>query len=96
MIPRGTISPFLDNLSKSMHDESLIITEADYVGRCLDSVEPGDLVCTLLGCAMPMILPRVRFHHILIADVHLESVIHGKHMTAFKEGGKTLQDFELH
>ena len=76
-----------------MHDESLIMTKANYVGRC---VEPEDLVCILLECAMPMIPWQVTAHHTPTAEAHPEGVIHGLAMTGSKEGGKTLQDFELH
>jgi hypothetical protein len=59
-------------------------------------VKDGDLVCMLLGCALPMVLRPVDGHNEVVAEAYVAGIMHGEAMVAFNEGKKLLQEFELH
>jgi hypothetical protein len=74
----------------------VILTRDGYIGRSKRLVKGGDIVCVLLGCAVPMVLRPIDGHSELVAEAYVPGIMHGEAMTALKEGRKTLQEFELH
>lgn len=73
------------------------LTEGNNIVRPLtDDPRPGDLVCIILGCAMPMLLRPFDGYYELHQEVYVPGIMHGEAMTALDEGKMTLQDFELH
>ena len=88
------LSAFEDSALKGRRHH--ILTTDGYIGSCLPSVDYGDLVCVLLGCAMPMILRSVGGYYRLIGEVYLHGIMQGEAMKALNQGKKELQEFELH
>jgi hypothetical protein len=62
--PDSTFSDFLR--VNSLDSNKIILTKDGYMGRCWNTVQVGDIVCILLGCAMPMVLRPVEQHYELV------------------------------
>ncbi|KAH7317593.1 heterokaryon incompatibility protein-domain-containing protein [Rhexocercosporidium sp. MPI-PUGE-AT-0058] len=90
-------SDFLEALHKTMRSENRIfVTNRGCIGRTESEVKRNDLVCLILGCAMPMILRPVENHYEVVGEVYLDEIMHEEGMVALREGKRTLQEFELH
>jgi hypothetical protein len=90
-------SEFTSAFHKSMGSRyRVLFTHDGYIGRGRELVKAGDIVCILLGCAVPMVLRPIDGHYELVAEAYVPGIMHGEAMTALKEGRKTLQEFELH
>ncbi|KAH9210415.1 hypothetical protein DL95DRAFT_393450 [Leptodontidium sp. 2 PMI_412] len=72
------------------------MTNGGCFGRTSCEVKSDDLVCIILGCAMPMVLRPVDKHFEVVGEVYLDVIMHGECMVAVREGKRTLQEFELH
>jgi len=91
--PDSTFSDFLRR--SNLDSDRVILTRDGYIGRCRNTVDTGDLVCVLLGCAMPMVLRPTGGPYNVVGEAYLAGIMHGEAMTAFQEGKKTLREFEL-
>jgi hypothetical protein len=74
----------------------LFLTKKGNIGKGEYDLEEGDIVCILLGCAMPMILRPVDGHYELIREAYVAGIMRKIAMTALREGRKVLREFEIH
>lgn len=67
-----------------------------YVGRAISPlIEAGDLICVLLGCAMPVVLHPVGDHFEVRGEIYVPGVMNGESMIALHSGEKTERKFKL-
>jgi hypothetical protein len=72
------------------------VTDTELIGISADSVEPGDLICILLGCWMPVVLRPKDGHYIFLGEACVHGYMYGKAMEELAEGKFQLQNFEIH
>jgi hypothetical protein len=72
------------------------ITNTDLIGISSESAEPGDLICILLGCWMPVVLRPKDGHYIFLGEACVHGYMYGKAMEELAEGKFQLQSFEIH
>jgi Heterokaryon incompatibility protein (HET) len=90
-------SGFTAAVHKSMIlGHQVILTHDGCIGRSWSLVKVGDVVCILLGCAVPMIFRPIDGHYELVIEAYVPGIMHGEAMAALEDGRKTLQEFELH
>jgi hypothetical protein len=88
---------FSANLAQAYTRGQIIMTKDGYVGRAISPlVEAGDLICVLLGYAMPMVLHLVKDHFEVRGEIYVPGIMHGEAITALNAGERTLRDFELY
>jgi len=75
----------------------LFLTSRNFIGNDFSTkLQPGDLICVLLGCHLPVALRRVGTHYEFIRSVYLDGIMFGEAMEALERGEVALEDFELH
>jgi len=74
----------------------LFVTNTELIGISAGSVEPGDLICILLGCWMPVVLRPKDGHYIFLGEACVHGYMYGKAMEELAEGKFQLQNFEIH
>ena len=79
----------------SMH-RRFFVTKTDLMGMAAQTSEPGDLICILLGCWMPVVLRPKDGHYIYIGEAYVHGYMYGKAMKELAEGKFQLQDLEIH
>jgi hypothetical protein len=72
------------------------VTNTDLIGISSESAEPGDLICILLGCWMPVVLRPKDGHYIFLGEACVHGYMYGKAMVELAEGKFQLQNFEIH
>ncbi|KAL2061191.1 hypothetical protein VTL71DRAFT_7464 [Oculimacula yallundae] len=76
---------------------TLTLTRDYHVVRPVyDLTQPGDLICVLLGCPMPMVVRPIDGHFVLLGQIHVPGIMQGEAMGALEAGTFKLRDFELH
>ncbi|KAN0113319.1 HET domain containing protein [Hyaloscypha variabilis] len=72
------------------------VTNTELIGISAGSVEPGDLICILLGCWMPVVLRPKDGHYIFLGEAYVHGYMYGKAMEELAEGKFQMQNFEIH
>ncbi|KAL2065722.1 hypothetical protein VTL71DRAFT_3392 [Oculimacula yallundae] len=89
-------SEFFDLVLASLErSDRLLITDDGNIGRMSRPADVGDLVCVILGCAVPIVLRPVGEHYEVIGDAYVDVIMHGEAMIELHQGNRTLRDFEL-
>jgi hypothetical protein len=88
----------LEELSKDSRGcQRLFLTRRNFIGKDFSAqLQPGDLICVLLGCHVPVALRRVGTHYEFIRSVYLDGIMFGEALEALERGEVELEDFELH
>jgi hypothetical protein len=87
----------LEEINTAEPGTTLVLTQEHNVVRPFyDMTQPGDLICVILGCPIPMMLRPVEEHFELVGPVYVPGIMHGEAMTALQEKKVELQAFELH
>jgi hypothetical protein len=88
----------LEVLGNNIHEcDRLFLTSRNFIGKDFSyELQPGDLICVLLGCPVPVALRRVGTHYEFIRSVYLDGIMLGEAMEALERGEVELEDFELH
>jgi hypothetical protein len=80
-----------------MHGKTLVLTEGNNVVRPVtDDPRPGDVICVVLGCAVPLLIRPFDGYYEVHGEVYVPGIMHGEAITALEEGKLVLQGFELH
>jgi hypothetical protein len=75
----------------------LFLTSRNFIGKDFSGkLQPGDLICVLLGCPVPVALRRIGTHYEFIRSVYLDGIMFGEALEALERGEVELEDFELH
>lgn len=56
------------------HGMRLIVTSQGWVGMAHPQAQPGDLICTVLGCAMPLILRKSTHGYQVVGEGYLHPI----------------------
>lgn len=80
-------------------DAGAVVEKEDYrkpdMGLGVPGVKPGDVVCVLLGCRLPVVLrPEDKLFRV-ICDAYIHGQMHGEALNAFKDGKEELVEFLL-
>jgi hypothetical protein len=54
---------------------------------------PGDKVCVLQGCSVPVILRQIEDHHILIGEAKVPEIMYGEAVKGIEQGDEQAEDF---
>lgn len=80
-------------------DKTLIVTEQDRLGLARTNTVPGDLVATLIGCSIPMILRPVpdaeSEKYILIGESYIHGIMDGEAIDKLDAGEYELKEITL-
>jgi hypothetical protein len=77
--------------------EVVLATNEGFVGKDFSTqVKPGDLLCILLGCPVPVALRWSVPYYEFIRAVCVDGTMFGEATEALKRGEVELEDFELH
>ena len=63
-----------------------ITTMKGYAGLGPSSCVPGDLICIILGCVIPIILRRVEGHFEVVGECYAHGIMHGEAMVDLDAG----------
>ncbi|KAE8445966.1 hypothetical protein EG329_012605 [Mollisiaceae sp. DMI_Dod_QoI] len=81
---------------RGINCQRLFLSNTGLAGRCPDLAEPGDIICILLGCCIPVILRPHDGHYLIIGGAYVHDYMYGKGMQEYSEGKFQLQQFEIH
>ncbi len=73
----------------------LVTTKKGYVGMALEAVEPGDVICVLLGCTVPMVLRPAGDKYQVVGECYLHGLMEGQALKWVEDGVHQLDDFIL-
>jgi hypothetical protein len=74
----------------------LFHTPDGYLGLGPPELLPGDLVCVLCGCSIPLLLRRVDSHYTLVGHCFVLGLMDGEAAQRVKEARAEIQCFEIH
>ena len=66
------------------------------IGKGWESIKPGDHVCVILGCDVPLVLRPVGDYYELIGDCYIDGIIEGEAMKDLEDRKIELETFRLH
>jgi hypothetical protein len=72
-----------------------VLTLSGIIGLGPKTTEPGDKICILLGCCIPVILRQEVNHHIFVDQAYIDEYMFGKALEEVDAGIYKLEDFEL-
>lgn len=87
---------WLRAVSYNMHRRRSFVSDLELIGLCPAVAEPGDIICILLGCHVPVVLRPLNGHYILLGWAYVHDYMYGKAMDELAEGKFQLQSFEIH
>ncbi|KAK0101309.1 hypothetical protein ONS95_006486 [Cadophora gregata] len=102
-----TTKPWVSDACKLIAYRRFFISSSGLMGLAPDSAEPGDIICILLGCFMPVILRPMGRHYILLGGAYYHEYMYGKGgpsyhehmngrgMTELAQGKFKLEPFEI-
>lgn len=73
----------------------LVLTDRRQIGQAPATTKPGDIICIILGCAVPMVLRPAEGHWEVVGRL-LYGIMQGEAITAVDDGKVQAQDFKLH
>ena len=63
---------------KVLPEGRLVLTQKGYIGAVICDVHPGDEVCILRGCKLPVILRRVGERYRLVGGGYVHGIMDGE------------------
>jgi hypothetical protein len=91
---KATVMPVFRQLLR-MLPMHLFHTANGYLGFGPSKVLPGDLVCVLNECGIPLLLRRVESHYILVGQCFVLGLMDGEGSQRVKNGKADIQGFEI-
>ena len=86
---------FLASVESSLQFRTLFVTQTGYIGLGPLTMQPGDLVCVLLGCSIPMVIrSEAPNRHVLVGECYIHGVMDGEALGPAWES--QVQSFNLH
>jgi hypothetical protein len=73
----------------------LMISSKGYIGLAPPKAQEGDLICVLFGCSVPVIIRKVKDHHIFIGESYVHGIMDGEAIDQMNEGTLTEEEFIL-
>lgn len=88
---------FIATFQQATRNRRFFITEDGHMGLGPRLIEPGDLVCVLLGSQVPFVLRRKVDHdgYVLVGECYCHGVMNGEAVRGLDEGEVVLRDFIL-
>jgi hypothetical protein len=81
---------------RHFYKRRFFLADLELMGLIHEDAVPGDLICILLGCKIPIILRAVDDHYVLVGDAYVDyHYMIGRGMEELAEGKYELQDFVI-
>jgi hypothetical protein len=87
---------WISRATQLIRGRRFFISTSELVGMCPSSAEPGDIICILLGCSVPVVLRPQDGHYRLLGEAYVYGYMYGKAMDELAEGKFELRSFEIH
>lgn len=71
------------------------VSDSGLRGQCPAIAEPGDLICILHGCFVPVVLRPCDGHYTFLGEAYVHGYMYGRGMKEFEEGKFQLETFEI-
>ncbi|KAH7307946.1 heterokaryon incompatibility protein-domain-containing protein [Rhexocercosporidium sp. MPI-PUGE-AT-0058] len=95
-IPEAFATGTFSSICRLTACRRFFVTASNHFGIVPEAAEPGDLICILLGCALPVVLRPVNGHYILLGEAYVHGYMYGKGMKELEQGKFELETFEIH
>ena len=77
--PGTQIELYLDYIQAVCRDRLFVKTGEGYIGLAPKSAQPGDLICIILGCSLPLLLrPTSNAHHQVVGPCYVQGLMEGE------------------
>ena len=86
---------FVASFQQATRNRRFFITEEGQLGLGPRLIEPGDLVCVLLGSEVPFVLRKAGDCYVLVGECYYHGFMEGRAVEGLEEGRVVLQDFVL-
>ena len=73
--------------------QKLVITEKGRFALASSLAEPGDVLCVLFGCSVPVILRHNKNYWKLVGECYLHGIINGEAIKSFENGEFHQEEF---
>lgn len=80
----------------TMRNRRFFISSTQLVGVGPASTEPGDIICILLGCYVPVILRPQGNYYKFLCEAYVYGYMYGKGIEELYDGKYKLEAFEIH
>ncbi|KAH6662018.1 hypothetical protein B0J14DRAFT_496506 [Halenospora varia] len=67
-------------------ERRLMVSRKGYLGQVPFNSQAGDLICILFGCSVPVIIRKVKNHHILIGEAYVRGIMDGEAIIQLRTG----------
>jgi hypothetical protein len=74
---------------------NFVISRKGYFGLAPRKTLPGDKICVILGCSVPVVLRKVDKGYRLIGDIYVHGIMKGEVMSELEKGNVELEDICL-
>ncbi|RDW80345.1 hypothetical protein BP5796_05043 [Coleophoma crateriformis] len=88
--------PFLNRIRSITKTRIFAVSDAGYIGVVPPNTQPGDKICVLFGCSVPVVIRKVENHHVFIGECYVHGIMDGEAVTKFESGRTTSITFTLH
>lgn len=90
-----SITAFIATFQQATRNRRFFITEEGRMGLGPRLIEPGDIVCVLLGSQVPFVLRRKvdGDGYVLVGECYCHGIMHGETVRGLDEGEVVLRDF---
>ncbi|KAI4157902.1 MAG: hypothetical protein LQ342_007907 [Letrouitia transgressa] len=85
---------FAISVESALNGRKFFITK-ESMGLAPRDAEPGDLVCVLLGCEVPMMLRRSGKSYVLIGECYYHGIMEGEALQGLSEHTAALETFTI-
>jgi hypothetical protein len=98
---RKPVAEFIDDelqvaaTLRLIYRRRLFVSENGYIGLVPSNAQPGDMICVLFGCSVPVIIRKLNNHHVFIGASYVHGIMDGQIITKLSEGSLTEEQFTL-
>ena len=82
-------------IDQALEHHRFFHTAGGYLGLGPPAALPGDLVCVLSGCTMPLVLRRVSAGYVLVGQCHVLGLMDGEGAQPVRDGRAKIMEFEV-
>ncbi|KAH8648784.1 heterokaryon incompatibility protein-domain-containing protein [Tricladium varicosporioides] len=87
----STLKGFIQALNRVVRfDRRILVTEKGYIGMVHPQARPGDKVCLIMGCGVPLILREDVNGFRLVGEAYVHGIMHGEAMANGKAAWRDL------
>lgn len=89
------VDPFREKMNACLRKRLLCKSNSrSLLGLVPGTAQDGDIICILIGCALPMILRRKKNHYVVIGESYVHGLMYGEILEMVTKG-EIEQDYEI-